>query len=82
MIQNILKSMHTEFGRYLISVILGIGLASIFRKSCDARNCLVFNAPPFKDIKDSVYNHNGRCYRFEEKSVTCRPDIRKQVEFA
>ena len=82
MIQNILKSMHTEFGRYLISVILGIGLASIFRKSCESRNCLVFNAPPFKEIQESVYNHNGKCYRFEEKSVTCRPDIRKQVEFA
>ena len=39
MIQNILKSIHTKFGTYVISVILGLGLASLFRKSCDNKNC-------------------------------------------
>jgi len=81
MIQNILKSMHTQFGKYIISVILGLGLASIFRKSCEARNCLVFRAPSFEEIRKNVYNHNDKCYKFTEKSVSCNKN-RKQVEFA
>ena len=45
MIQNIIKSMHTEFGKVVISIILGIGLASIFRRTCHAKECYNFQSP-------------------------------------
>ena len=54
MIQNILKSMHTQFGKYIISVILGIGLASLFRKACNERNCLVFRGPAPEEVKKTI----------------------------
>ena len=44
MIQNIIKSMHTDFGQVVISIILGIGLASISRRSCHDKECYKFNA--------------------------------------
>jgi len=73
--------MHTQFGKYIISMILGLGLASIFRKSCEKRNCLIFRAPPLTEIKKNVYQHNGKCYQFTENSVSCDKN-NKQVEFA
>ena len=82
MIQNIVKSMHTKFGKYIISILLGLGLASIFRKSCKSRNCIVFKAPNFKNVKKNVYKHNEQCYTFSENSISCNNKHRKRVSFA
>jgi hypothetical protein len=71
MIQNILKSMHTQFGKYIISLILGIGLASLFRKACNERNCLVFRGPAPDVVRKTIYKHNDKCYKFREDSTSC-----------
>ena len=81
MLKNILKSVHTDLGKILISIILGVGLAGIFRKSCDSRNCLVFHAPPLEEVTKNVYKHDGQCYRFKANSVTCGTGS-KSVHFA
>ena len=75
MIQKLVKSLNTNIGKYMISIILGLGLASLFRKSCEKRNCLVFEAPPLD-------KHNGKCYKFKENSVKCQPKTHKIVKFA
>ena len=71
MIQSLLSSMHTKNGKLLISIILGIGAASIFRKICTETNCLDFRGPDLKEVKDSIYGHNDLCYKFSPHSVTC-----------
>jgi len=81
MIKNIVKAMHTQQGKYLISIILGIGLASLFRKVCKKRNCLVFRAPPLEEVKKNVYSYESKCYKFKEKAAKCSRD-KKNVEFA
>ena len=58
-------------GRYVFSILLGLGLATFFRKACSSRDCLVFKAPSFNDIKKNIYKHNNNCYKFTERSVTC-----------
>ena len=82
MIENALKSLKTDTGKCIVSIILGIGFATIFRKSCESRNCMIFNAPAIEDIKDNVYKHDNKCYKFTERSVKCNPQNNKQVEFA
>ena len=81
MLGNLLKAVDTRSGRIVVSVILGIGLASIFRKVCNSRDCLVFEAPPMKEVTENTYRYNGKCYRFEESPVACSPE-KKTVEFA
>lgn len=71
MIQNILKSIHTKFGTYIVSIILGLGFASLFRKSCDNKNCFSFRGPHNLDIVQNTFKHNGKCYTFEPSSITC-----------
>ena len=82
MIDNVIKSMKTNIGRMILSIILGIGLASLFRKSCESRNCLIFHAPSFKEINENVYKYNNKCYKFKEHSVRCNKTNKKQVRFA
>jgi hypothetical protein len=58
-------------GKYLFSVLLGLGLATLFRKACNSRNCLTFKAPSLDNIKGKTFGFNKKCYKFEEKSTSC-----------
>jgi len=58
-------------GRYVFSILLGFGLATFFRTACNSRNCLVFKAPSFSDIKNKIYDFNNKCYKFTEQTTTC-----------
>ena len=58
-------------GRYVFSLLLGLGLATLFRKACTSRNCLVFKAPSLEEIKKNIFGYNNKCYKFEEKNITC-----------
>jgi len=81
MIKNLLNSIHTDFGKYIISFILGVGLASIFRKSCSNKNCLDFRGPHHLDIIKPTYGFNDGCYKFKEKAISCNTRT-KQVLYA
>lgn len=77
MLKNIMKLADTSKGKIILSLILGFGLASIFRKVCNDRNCLVFKAPPMNEVLEGTYKHGGKCYQFKENSVTC--DAKKKM---
>ena len=81
MIQIIKKLFYNDVGKYLISIILGIGLASIFRKVCKDRNCMVFKGPKIDEIKGQTYIYNDKCYSFKEKAHQCNSK-EKTIEFA
>ena len=61
-------------GRYVFSILLGLGLATLFRKACNSRDCLVFKAPTLSEIKNKFFKHNNNCYKFEEQTVSCNND--------
>ena len=58
--------------KYLKSVLLGLGLATLFRKACSSRNCLVFKAPSMENIKGRIFGYNDKCYKYEEQNSTCK----------
>jgi hypothetical protein len=70
------------FGRILISVLLGLGLATLFRKVCKDRKCMVFRAPDISNIKDKIFKYNDKCYQYTEKSESCKTTNKKIVDFA
>ena len=81
MFKNFLNIVNTKYGKIIISIVLGIGLASIFRKSCDSRNCIIFQAPSFEEVNENIYKHDGKCFKYKEDNVNC--DSNKQtVEIA
>lgn len=68
---RISKLLHSKIGKYFISIALGIGLATLFRKACKDRNCLVFYAPPTQKVNGKIYKFNDKCYTFTENAVSC-----------
>ena len=51
------RLLHTETGRIIISIVLGLGIASLFRKVCKDRSCIAFRAPPLKDLEKGFENY-------------------------
>ena len=80
---NVKTIINSNRGRYVLSILLGLGLATLFRKACDSRNCLIFKAASLKSIKNKVFGFNDKCYKYTEKNSTCnenKDNIVLQVE--
>lgn len=71
---NIKRIINSSRAKFVFSILLGLGLATLFRKACDERNCLVFKAPAIKEIKNKVFGFNNKCYKYTEQNVTCNPN--------
>ena len=66
------KFVHTENGKIIMSLLLGFGLASLFRNVCKDNNCIVFHAPPLDEFKDKIYkNSDGRCVKYNPVATKC-----------
>jgi hypothetical protein len=65
------KFLHGETGRILMSIILGLGLASLFRKVCKDRDCISFNGPVIGDIDGKIYQYGEKCYQYQSNAESC-----------
>ena len=59
-----------------ISMLLGLGLATLFRKVCNDKNCIVFKGPVLHDIEDKIFEENGNCYKYTLTKETCNSNKR------
>ena len=75
------KFVHTKTGKYIMSILLGFGLASLFRTVCKGKDCLIFHAPPLEKLNDKIYKHNNKCYKYEAVATKCSSD-KKIINFA
>lgn len=78
---NFKRLLYSTIGKYIISILLGLGLATLFRKVCNERNCIVFRGPKLNKIKNQIFKFNDRCYKFDEQIEKCSNN-KKIVEFA
>jgi hypothetical protein len=68
-------------GKVIISILLGLGLATLFRRACNERDCLIFRAPALDKIKGQIFKFENKCYSFSENAQSC--DVNKKtVHFA
>jgi hypothetical protein len=65
------KFVHTENGKIIMSMLLGLGLASLFRTVCKGKNCLVFYAPPLDQFKDKIYKSGNKCVKYNPVASNC-----------
>lgn len=75
------RLLYSPIGKIIISILLGLGLASMFRKACNKRNCITFSGPSVQDVKEKIYKFNDRCYTFNTSAESCN-SMKKQVQFA
>lgn len=65
------RLLQDRFGQIMLSVILGIGLAALFRRACSGDGCFVIKAPSARDINDYVYKVDKACYKYTPNVVPC-----------
>jgi hypothetical protein len=73
------RLLNMKYSSHFIAVLLGVGLSTLFRKSCSSNECLEWKAPPLKKIQGRKYRHNDECYTYEPYSADC--DDRRTVPF-
>jgi len=70
----------SKYGRFILAIILGFGLSTLFRKTCKDKKCMKFKGPSLEKIKDQIYQYDKKCYQFDPKSVECNP-TKRMVSF-
>jgi len=75
------RLIYSDFGSIVMSIVLGLGLATLFRKVCKDRNCMKFEGPSIDKIKGQIFKYNDKCYSYEPTITKC-DDKMKIVPFA
>ena len=71
------KFVHSETGRCVMSILLGLGLATLFRQICIGPSCTTYNAPPVEEIDNQTYKFDDTCYKVQKTAVKC--DSKKET---
>ena len=68
MIEDLLN---TPMGQLVLSVILGLGLAAVFKKVCTGQNCIVVQSPDLKEIDKYYYKIDSTCFKYTPYVSEC-----------
>jgi hypothetical protein len=68
---DIKQVLDTEFGSIAISVLLGIGLAALFRTACKDGKCVVITGPPRSETENYYYKIDDNCFKYTPVSTEC-----------
>ena len=57
----------------VVSFLWGLGLALLFRRSCQGRRCIVVESPPFGEVEGRLFRYDGdaSCYAYDRRQVEC-----------
>lgn len=73
------RLLNTKIGVFIVSAILGLGLAMLFRKACDGKNCIEFKGPAIHNIDGKIYQFGDSCYTYDLIPAKCNSQ-RKTIE--
>lgn len=65
------KFLHTKSGKLIMSIILGFGFASLFRRVCKDLNCTDLYAVPMQQLEQKIYQLGNQCVKFNYKATQC-----------
>ena len=74
---NLHRLFNTELGKTFISIMLGLGLATLFKKSCNNDKCRIYKAPPLKKLENTPFKYNKDCYNYQFDAGSC--DNKKRI---
>ena len=62
----------SDLGLKFRSILLGFGLASLFRQACKDDKCRVIKSPTnLKEIERSIYRIDDKCYKYKPVATMC-----------
>jgi hypothetical protein len=77
---NFKRLLHQPLGKVFISILLGLGVATLFRKVCNDRNCIVYKGSATEEIDGKIFKHGSKCYKYNHQHVeSCDSGSGKKV---
>lgn len=76
---QLLQLMNTETGTNIVSIILGLGLAAIFRKACKDNSCILIKGPPSQDVQKYTYKINDQCFKYTPVVTQCGDETKNTI---
>jgi len=76
------RLLYNPYSSIIISMLLGFGLATLFRKSCSLKGCYVFKGPPINNIEGQTFQTGDKCYTYKYSHHNCNENSRKIINFA
>ena len=76
---KLLSKMKTPSGKIIMSILLGIGIATLFRSVCDDDSCTEYLAVQPKEIKNKIFKNNGKCYTYNMETTKCDTNNSKKI---
>lgn len=61
----------TSGGGILISALLGLGLATVFRRACVGGACYVVHGPSIDHVTGHVWRVDSRCFMYTPEPAQC-----------
>lgn len=65
----------SEIGRILVSIILGLGLAAVFRKVCTGNNCIIIKGPNVEEVQKYYYKIDNDCFKYTPVVTSCESSL-------
>jgi hypothetical protein len=75
------KFFHTSTGRIIMSIVLGFGLSSLFRRVCNNYNCVHFVAPSLNKIQNKIFAFGNKCISYSYVPTKCPSDAHQILPF-
>lgn len=63
--------MDHPYGQIFVSVLLGFGLATVFRKVCSGKNCVIVQGPSKQEVDRYYYKIDEDCYKYTPYTTGC-----------
>jgi hypothetical protein len=70
---------YTDTGRIIISVLMGLGIATLFRKVCKDKNCIDFRGPTIVEVEGKTFQYDDKCYKYHARASK-HDETKKHVE--
>jgi hypothetical protein len=63
--------MSSTTGIYLVSIVLGFGLATLMTGTCQGAFCTVLRAPDPKTYAHDSFSFGGKCWTYNTAATSC-----------
>ena len=65
------KILESRVGAIVLRVILGLGLAAVFRQVCKGNDCIVVKGPNMEEVNKYYYKIDDNCFKYTPYVTQC-----------
>ena len=68
---KMIEFLETRMGSISFSILLGVGIAALFRKACTDNKCIIIQSPDMEELSKFYYKSNGKCFKYTPVTSEC-----------